>query len=519
MDLNTILQKNSKSIIQPKLTINSPGDVHEQEADAMANKVLRMPKVDNQSSTSQIMRKETDAHGGIQVSNSFANNLNITKGMGTTLPAATKSTMETAFSTDFSNVKIHNDAKAKDMSQSINAKAFTHGNDIYFGAGQYAPNTPTGKSLLAHELTHTLQQTGNIQRAPMPDETKVADLESYSAKTRQNITFDDSYDFQRKISQYFQAGIVMDVKDGYNISFILKGFAPSETWLETGLKAIALYNFNLDKGSTVEPITNVTTVQNLDLTSQKNPADTTISGPNATVRFTTTKFDSTGKGKKKIENVQFLIEKLGNVTTPIVSKETAAERKKRFETNYGITNAVPVKNDPLGDPPEAISDDKFDIILQALDTVPVGVLAQAKDIPIHRSLASLGPDGEMGEYSQTKAAGTDKWERKITVFNKFFSESFKNQSFLMAHELAHGLDFRPTESPKGKKLSAETGKGSFQEALKKDGGLAKGLSGYAETKKTAKEYFAEAYAIYLTQPNTLKALRPNIYAYFLAKYP
>lgn len=72
--------------------------------------------------------------------------------------------MQNAFSTDFSGVKIHNDNRALKLNQSINAKAFTYGSDIYFGAGEYSPNTPSGKSLLAHELTHVVQQSGNIQR-------------------------------------------------------------------------------------------------------------------------------------------------------------------------------------------------------------------------------------------------------------------------------------------------------------------------------------------------------------------
>ncbi|MBK6730899.1 MAG: DUF4157 domain-containing protein [Bacteroidetes bacterium] len=66
--------------------------------------------------------------------------------------------MENAFSTDFSAVKIHTDVQASEMSKGINAKAFTYGNDIYFGEGQYNVDSGEGKHLLAHELTHTLQQ-------------------------------------------------------------------------------------------------------------------------------------------------------------------------------------------------------------------------------------------------------------------------------------------------------------------------------------------------------------------------
>ena len=67
---------------------------------------------------------------------------------------------------DFSQVRLHTDARAADTAKSINAKAFTVGHDIAFGAGQYAPESPEGQRLLAHELTHVAQQNGEqMQRA------------------------------------------------------------------------------------------------------------------------------------------------------------------------------------------------------------------------------------------------------------------------------------------------------------------------------------------------------------------
>lgn len=195
--MNTLLQKLAPSntpklhlaqakIIQPKLYINSPGDKYEQEADAMADKVMRMPAngtdfkpktgiigasvqrkcaaCEEEEKQRKIMRKETGGLGGSPVSNAFSSTLNSTKGGGSYLPQSTRGFMENAFSTDFSNVRIHNDSQANQLSRDINAKAFTHGNDIYFGAGQYAPNTYSGKSLLAHELTHTVQQEISIEK-------------------------------------------------------------------------------------------------------------------------------------------------------------------------------------------------------------------------------------------------------------------------------------------------------------------------------------------------------------------
>ncbi|MFD2164323.1 DUF4157 domain-containing protein [Paradesertivirga mongoliensis] len=92
----------------------------------------------------------------------FESSLNDSKGQGSALPGPTKGFMENTFHRNFSNVRIHSGTPASIMSRQIHAKAFTHQQDIYFDEGQYAPETSEGKSLLAHELTHVVQQ-GNSQ--------------------------------------------------------------------------------------------------------------------------------------------------------------------------------------------------------------------------------------------------------------------------------------------------------------------------------------------------------------------
>ncbi|MCM8529078.1 MAG: DUF4157 domain-containing protein, partial [Lentisphaeraceae bacterium] len=90
--------------------------------------------------------------------NSFESQLNSAKGGGKTLDKNTQTEMESGFGADFSGVRVHTGQNAAQMSQSIGARAFTHGNDIYFNSGQYNPESREGKHLLAHELTHTVQQ-------------------------------------------------------------------------------------------------------------------------------------------------------------------------------------------------------------------------------------------------------------------------------------------------------------------------------------------------------------------------
>lgn len=93
-------------------------------------------------------------------------NLNSSGSSGNLLPAATREQMESSFGADFSGVKIHNDSTSVQMNESLNAQAFTHGSDIYFNAGKYNTNNTAGRHLLAHELTHVVQQNEgkNIQK-------------------------------------------------------------------------------------------------------------------------------------------------------------------------------------------------------------------------------------------------------------------------------------------------------------------------------------------------------------------
>lgn len=92
------------------------------------------------------------------------NNLNSSKGSGSPLPEKTKAEMESGFGTDFSNVRIHNDSNAVQMNKKLGAQAFANGNDIYFNEGKFNPEAKEGKHLLAHELTHTIQQGAEIQK-------------------------------------------------------------------------------------------------------------------------------------------------------------------------------------------------------------------------------------------------------------------------------------------------------------------------------------------------------------------
>jgi hypothetical protein len=176
---------------QPKLAINAPGDAYEQEADAMGEHVMRVPDKNFHQSffkpaissiqrkcahcaeeEKQMQRKENSS-AEKNADNSIENYVNNLNGKGKALDELTRSFFEPKFGHDFSNVKIHDDAEAAASAKSINALAYTVGNNIVFGSNQFQSQSDQGKKLLAHELTHVVQQTNGIkpkmiQRYPWP---------------------------------------------------------------------------------------------------------------------------------------------------------------------------------------------------------------------------------------------------------------------------------------------------------------------------------------------------------------
>ena len=172
-----------------RLNVGLQNDAFEREADAVADQVSKMPlsernfqspqsakrkKRRNQQKRPQIQRKRsfsTSSENGKPASSSLQKQLNSTKGQGQALDQNLAQSYGNAIGSDFGNVRIHTNSKAAEMSQSIHARAFTHGNDIFFNQGEYNPYSAAGKHLLAHELTHVVQQTETIQRAPKPKKT------------------------------------------------------------------------------------------------------------------------------------------------------------------------------------------------------------------------------------------------------------------------------------------------------------------------------------------------------------
>jgi hypothetical protein len=149
--------------VQRKLKLNTPGDKYEQEADRIADQVMMMP-VSGKTAHSPIAIQrvasgvssqrsaETDSSSTVQ---------NVLRSPGNALPEATRAFMEPRFGHDFSHVRVHTNKHAEESARALDATAYTAGSNIVFGSRRYQPVSTAGRQLLAHELTHVLQQSTN----------------------------------------------------------------------------------------------------------------------------------------------------------------------------------------------------------------------------------------------------------------------------------------------------------------------------------------------------------------------
>ncbi len=186
--------------LQKKLVVGSSHDPLEREADAMADRVMsNSPATQADTSATSaaagsmqrmcatcteedeegttLRRSAVSPSGATMTSPPIVHD--VLRSSGSPLDASTRQFMESRFNHDFSRVRVHADAAAAESARQVNARAYTVGNSVVFGDGQYAPGTSTGRHLLAHELAHTLQQEQSgfalVQRAEVDDDPRLCD--------------------------------------------------------------------------------------------------------------------------------------------------------------------------------------------------------------------------------------------------------------------------------------------------------------------------------------------------------
>lgn len=163
MEEESIQKMEEEEAVQKKDSVEEePVQKMEEEEAVQAKGAIEEESVQKQEEEEAVQAKRLSP--GSKNRPDIETRLNNSKGRGQKLSGKTKHEMESGFGSDFSNVNIHTDRNAQEMSQELGAKAFAHGNDIYFNRGQFNPESSQGKHLLAHELTHTIQQKGMVQK-------------------------------------------------------------------------------------------------------------------------------------------------------------------------------------------------------------------------------------------------------------------------------------------------------------------------------------------------------------------
>ncbi len=156
---------------QPKLALNEPGDQYEQEADRVAGQVMRMPNSETKtehlgSYLPLVQRRALGGEAGVVEAPPIVRD--VLNSPGQPLDQATRAFFEPRFGHDFSQVRVHTDARAVESTESVHALAYTVGPHISFGSNQLAAGTSEGRFLLAHELVHVVQQEGSTVHRTAP---------------------------------------------------------------------------------------------------------------------------------------------------------------------------------------------------------------------------------------------------------------------------------------------------------------------------------------------------------------
>lgn len=153
-------ENKSSGTIRQVSTKTGAGVSHMGETGSKIMRAMLLQKTIGNQSVRRMIEAVPGREDDSRVSPDIERGIDQARGGGRTMDNSVKPGMENAFGTDFSGVRIHTGAHADALNRSLNAKAFTTGRDIFFKDGHYDPGSSKGRELLAHELTHVVQQNG-----------------------------------------------------------------------------------------------------------------------------------------------------------------------------------------------------------------------------------------------------------------------------------------------------------------------------------------------------------------------
>ena len=500
-------EHSDQPFFQAKLTVGAADDAFEQQADLVADQV-----VDGEAAL-DIQAKSTSGKGG-SADPEFEQKLS-ESGSGSSLPAETRQQMEQGFGADFGNVRIHKGAEAEKLNQQVNARAFTHGSDIFFNKNEFQPGSKKGQRLIAHELTHTLQQGAShtIRRS----------LSGLSQDVRNrvslwNVRVEPGHVNTGVWREYFRKNPPRSSL-GFGGTIVIDGSVVQTTASEhedtydvaRGLQSVPGYFV-----SRLSMPLNTTATLHLDFSP--------FGGQSGTFRITYVN-TNTGEGDATRE---FHIEYLGGAhSTPAQS-----QRPESFSVqgNNFVADGWP--------------DSDYDKLRETLGRIPASALRQINGMTFNYRQGNTIAHGQaMTEEGEAELAyGIPTTDRVINIFssasapNAMNYEGLPRIAWVIAHEIGHWLEFMPifnvVANATGPTITP-TNSLSGHNQVDAQGNLSTGvgadtafhrlnnsnaaISAYGAT--NAEESFAEYFAMYITSPSTLRLLRPQLHAYFAQHFP
>ena len=496
--------------VQPKLTVGSPGDRFEQEADRIADRVTapandlgtspllqrqslgpdrdeallqRMPQEDEED---VVQAKGVPGKGPAQPSTRFTQRLASETQGGQPLDRATTARLEPQLGRDLSPIRLHTSPQAAALSRSIKARAFTHKNHIFFGAGQYNPSSGGGQHLLVHEIAHSLQQQpGMLRRKTLADldkkirkklrvsrlAPKASDLDArvkefFDPKQGTSFGLSQPIEFSKNITEKNEqkgltslAGkIVFDstprkVPSDDGKSEVLTN-TDSSTWplppnhvldLALDLRPYghehAIYRFvryNVD-----EKTEKVLVVKTKVIAAAKSAAASTAGGAADTKASPAeAKPDSKAEAGK----------------TPASGKASSSAAAASYTGKVKVGNVTVEIDTGFGDA-------KGKIIADAIDLLPDPIRAKVDGVKIEDAGTGQGPGGENGHY--------DPETDKVKLWGDLFKASHRRvgtaseNAYQVVHELAHVIDLRPLFKAQRARDAAEKREKDLKSDLKK----------------------------------------------------
>ena len=178
-----------------------------EEEEAVQAKAEEEEPIQAKAEEEEPIQAKAGSGGGV-ASQAVTAKINSTKGRGNPLPMATKGKMESAFGRDFSDVHIHKDTSSVELNKELHAQAFTHGKDIYFNSGKFNPENREGGHLLAHELTHVVQQNNSVQ--------KKVQLKAKSTRFQKDPVLEEVSDGKRTLKNGDSGMYVTKIEQGFS---------------------------------------------------------------------------------------------------------------------------------------------------------------------------------------------------------------------------------------------------------------------------------------------------------------